>query len=38
MNNLPKPSWHDLASDWKVWLWILGCVLVATLAWLLGYD
>jgi len=38
MNDLPKPSWHDLATDWKVWLSIAACLVVATIAWLLGYD
>lgn len=31
-------TWRDLATDWRIWLFVLLCVLVATLAWLLGYD
>jgi hypothetical protein len=31
-------AWRDLAADWRVWLSLALCLLVATLAWILGYD
>jgi hypothetical protein len=31
-------SWRELVSDWKVWLSLGICLLIATLAWLFGYD
>jgi hypothetical protein len=31
-------TWRQLATDWRVWLTVSGCLLVATIAWLLGYD
>jgi hypothetical protein len=31
-------TWRELATDWRVWLGIAVCLLVATIAWLLGYD
>jgi hypothetical protein len=38
MNELPARAWRDLAADWRVWVSLVLCLLVATLAWLLGYD
>jgi hypothetical protein len=38
MNDLPARAWRDLAADWRVWASLLLCLLIATLAWLLGYD
>ena len=38
MTNVLKPAWLALAGNWRLWLWIAGCLLVATVAWLLGYD
>ena len=31
-------AWRDVAADWRVWLGLALCLLVATVAWLLGYD
>jgi hypothetical protein len=30
--------WRELVTDRKVWLSLGVCLLIATLAWLLGYD
>ena len=38
MNDLPARAWRDLAADWRVWVSLVLCLLIATLAWLLGYD
>lgn len=38
MNDLSNRSWRDVMTDWKVWLTLVGCVVVATIAWLLGYG
>ncbi len=38
MSDVPRPTWQDLPTNWKLWLWIAGALLVATIAWLLGYD
>jgi hypothetical protein len=38
VNDQPIRAWRDLASDWKVWLSLALCLLIATIAWLLGYD
>ena len=38
LSDMPKATWQDLSTNWKVWLWIGGSLLVATIAWLLGYD
>ena len=38
VNYAPKRTWRALATDWRVWLWLAVCVLVATIAWLLGYG
>ena len=38
MNDPARPSWHDLATDWTVWLSLAACLVVATIASLLGYD
>src|SRR5262245_1051166 len=38
VNEQPIRAWRDLASDWKVWLSLALCLLIATVAWLLGYD
>jgi hypothetical protein len=34
----PERSWLELATDRKFWFVMLVCVLVGTIAWLLGYD
>jgi hypothetical protein len=38
MNDLPTREWRDLAADWRVWLSLALCLLIATLAAILGYD
>jgi hypothetical protein len=38
MSDVPRRGWQALASNWRIWLWIVGALLVATIAWLLGYD
>jgi hypothetical protein len=38
VNAAPRPTWRELATDWRLWLWLAVCLLVATIAWLLGYD
>jgi hypothetical protein len=38
VNDQPIRAWRELATDWKVWLSLALCLLIATLAWLLGYD
>ena len=38
MSNLTVRSWRELASDWKVWLCIIVCLVAATISWILGYD
>ena len=38
MNHLPIRAWRDLATDWRVWLSLALCLLIATLASFLGYD
>jgi hypothetical protein len=34
----PVRTWRELATDWRVWLGIVVCLLIGTIAWLLGYD
>jgi hypothetical protein len=38
VSDVPKHGWQELVISWRVWLWIFGALLVATIAWLLGYD
>ena len=38
VNDRPIRAWRELATDWRVWLSLALCLLVATVAWLLGYD
>jgi hypothetical protein len=38
VNDPPIRAWRDLAHDWKVWLSLALCLLIAALASLLGYD
>jgi hypothetical protein len=38
VNDQPIRAWRDLAADWKVWLSLALSLLIATIAWLLGYD
>jgi hypothetical protein len=38
MSNLTVRSWRELAGDWKVWVWICVCLVIATVSSLLGYD
>jgi hypothetical protein len=35
---VPKSMRRDVATAWELWLWIAGCVLIATVASLLGDD
>ena len=32
------PTWFNLATNWKIWVLFVLCLIVATVAWLLGYD
>jgi hypothetical protein len=34
----PERTWLELATDWKLWVLTALCLLVATIAWLLGYE
>jgi hypothetical protein len=38
MSNMTVRSWRELAGDWKVWVSIAACLVIATLSLLLGYD
>ena len=38
VNDSPTRAWRDLAADWRVWLSLALCLLIATIAWILGYD
>ena len=38
MSETPKSEWPRLASDWRLWVCIAACLLVATIAWILGND
>jgi hypothetical protein len=38
VNDQPIRAWRELATDWRVWLSLALCLLIATVAWLLGYD
>ncbi len=38
MSKPPERTWLKLATDWKVRFLTALCLLVATIAWLLGYD
>ena len=38
MDHAPRPQWHELAKDWRVWAMVFLCLVVTTGAWLLGYD
>jgi hypothetical protein len=38
VSDLPMRTWRELASDWKVWLCIVLCLLIAAITSLLGYD
>jgi hypothetical protein len=31
-------TWREVATDWRVWLCIFVCLLIATITTLLGYD
>jgi hypothetical protein len=33
-----KRPWRELAADWRVWIFVALAFVVATIAWLLGYD
>jgi len=35
---LSARDWRALVTNWRLWLLIMLCMLVATVAWLLGYD
>jgi hypothetical protein len=38
MSGAPHRRWLELAMDWKVWLSLVVCLLIATIAAILGYD
>ena len=38
VNDQPIRAWRELATDWRVWLSLALSLLIATVAWLLGYD
>jgi hypothetical protein len=38
MTDHPMRAWRELATDWRVWASLVLCLLIATVAWLLGYD
>jgi hypothetical protein len=38
MDDTSQRTWRELAMDWKMWLVLIACLLVATGDWLLGYD
>lgn len=38
MDDAPRQPWRQLVMDWRVWLLLIACVMIATVAWLLGYD
>ena len=38
MKDLPLRAWREVATDWKVWLSLALCLLIATIAWLMGFD
>jgi hypothetical protein len=38
MKDLPMRAWREVATDWRVWLTLALCLLIATIAWLLGFD
>lgn len=31
-------TWRELATDWRVWLCIFVCLLIAAITTMLGYD
>jgi hypothetical protein len=38
MEHLPMRAWREVAADWRVWLSLALCLLIATIAWLMGLD
>jgi hypothetical protein len=38
MNGLRLRTWRETVTDWRLWLSIAVCILVATIAWIAGYD
>jgi hypothetical protein len=38
VRDLSTETWRQMATDWRIWLIVAVCVLIATLAWLGGYD
>jgi len=36
--DLPMRAWREVATDWRVWLSLALCLLIATIAWLMGFD
>jgi hypothetical protein len=38
LSETQKRTWQTLAADWRLWLCIAACLLVGTIAWLLGYG
>jgi hypothetical protein len=38
MSGMQQRSWREMMSDWMMWVSIAVCLVVATIAWLLGYD
>jgi hypothetical protein len=37
-HHLPVRAWRELVTDWRLWLFIVLAVLVASVASFLGYD
>jgi hypothetical protein len=38
VHHLPARAWRELVTDWRLWLFIVLAVLVASVASFLGYD
>lgn len=38
MSELLRRPWRELATDWKVWVFVALAFVVATIASLLGYE
>ena len=38
VKDLPLRTWREVATDWKVWLSLALCLIIATIAWLMEFD
>jgi hypothetical protein len=38
MKDLSMRAWRDVVTDWRVWLSLALCLLIATIAWVMGLD